>query len=110
MSTRQPPIERIVGLVLQFGSLAAVLFLTLGFVLTLLRAEGLERAAGGISQVSAGSLPLALISLGAALLFLTPFSAVIVTGAVFISRGEYKFALLVGLLIVVLVVGFLTAY
>lgn len=110
MSTRHPPIERIVGLVLRFGSLAAVFFLTLGFVLTLLQAEGFERAAGDLSQASAGSLPLALIRLGAALLFLTPFSGVIVAGAVFISRGEYKFALLVGLLVVILVLGFLTAY
>lgn len=110
MNSKRSPVEKIIAVALRVGALASVFFLTLGFVLSLLQGDGSDTITAGSLSVAGNPLPLVLIRLGAALLFLTPFSGVVIAGMLFIRRGEIRFAVLVALLIVILVAGFLTAY
>jgi len=81
-----------------------------GFTLALLWGEGsqieLRKAFSGGGE----SFPLLLIQLGTIMLFLTPFSGVIVAGLVFIGGGERKYVALVAVLVLILAAGFFTAH
>jgi uncharacterized membrane protein len=110
MSSKQRSGESIVGATLRVGAYVAVFLLAGGFALALLWGDGsqieLQRRDSGGGE----SFPLVLIELGTIMLFLTPFSGVIVAGVIFIGGGERKYVALVALLVLILAVGFFTAH
>jgi uncharacterized membrane protein len=97
-SIRSPRMERLLARVLQFGTWLASAIIAVGLALALID--------GRFGIHLSGSVSLRIIALGVVLFILLPVFRVLLMLFVFLQEKDYRFVVIAGLVLVILLLGF----